>query len=109
MALLDNVVKCLTHSKAIIRKKAIVVLYKLYCQFPSALADTFDRLKDRLGDDDPAVVAVTVSVIGELSRSRASNYLPLVRVFFEMMSRSTNNWLLIKVYTDSSESINRLL
>ena len=87
----------MTHSKPIVRKKGIIALFKLYIQYPSSLAHTFGHLQERLGDDDPSVVAVAVAVICELTESRPTNYLPLARVFFEIMSRSSNNWLLIKV------------
>jgi hypothetical protein len=58
----------------------------------------FSRLKDRLEDDDPGVVSATVNVITELSRkSNPKNFLPLAPQLFELLTTSSNNWMLIKI------------
>lgn len=58
----------------------------------------FSRLRDRLEDDDPGVVSATVNVITELSRkSNPKNFLPLAPQLFELLTTSSNNWMLIKI------------
>jgi AP-3 complex subunit delta-1 len=44
------------------------------------------------------VVSATVNVITELSRkSNPQNFLPLAPVLFELLTTSSNNWMLIKI------------
>jgi AP-3 complex subunit delta-1 len=95
--LLGDVVQMLTSSRVYIRKKATLVLFKLYCMYPQGLRLTFDNLKRRLGDEAPAVACCAVNVIAELARKKPSNYLSLAPEFFGLLTGSTNNWMLIKV------------
>jgi hypothetical protein len=43
------------------------------------------------------VVSSAVNVICELARKNASNYLTLAPVLFRLLTRSNNNWMLIKI------------
>jgi len=54
----SDVVNLLTHSKAYVRKKAVLALYKVFLRFPEALRPAFPRLKDKLADDDPCNRAI---------------------------------------------------
>ena len=113
----------MTSSKPYIRKKAILVMYKIFLKFPDALRPAFPRLKDRLEDSDtgihvmnvidshvrqcrhmtylpcvrPGVQSAAVSVICELARKNPRNYLSLAPIFFKLMTNSSNNWMLIKI------------
>ncbi|KAJ9117176.1 hypothetical protein QFC20_000319 [Naganishia adeliensis] len=88
----------LTHSRAHVRKRAVLAMFKIFEQYPEALRTGFTRLRDRLADDDPGVVSATVNVITELSRkSNPRNYLPLAPQLFELLTTSSNNWMLIKI------------
>jgi AP-3 complex subunit delta-1 len=51
--LAPDVVSMLTSSRPYIRKKAVLVLYKIFLMFPDALRPSFNRLKDKLEDPDP--------------------------------------------------------
>ena len=42
----------MSSSKPYLRKKAILVMYKVFLKFPDALRPAFPRLKDRLDDAD---------------------------------------------------------
>lgn len=42
----------MSSSKPYLRKKAILVMYKIFLKFPDALRPAFPRLKDRLDDPD---------------------------------------------------------
>jgi hypothetical protein len=95
--LLGDVVTMLTSSRPYIRKKATLLLFKLYLRYPQGLRLTFDNLKRRLTDDNPSVVSCAVNVVCELARKKPSNYLSLAPDLFSLLTTSTNNWMLIKV------------
>eukprot|EP01094_Clydonella_sp_ATCC50884_P020285 TRINITY_DN4190_c0_g1_i2.p1 TRINITY_DN4190_c0_g1~~TRINITY_DN4190_c0_g1_i2.p1 ORF type:complete len:275 (+),score=107.57 TRINITY_DN4190_c0_g1_i2:99-827(+) len=86
-----------TSSRPYVRKKATLVLYKIFLRFPQALRPSFPRLKEKLEDPDPAVVSAAVNVICELARKNPKNYLPLAPIFFKLLTTSNNNWMLIKI------------
>lgn len=44
-----------------------------------------------------AVVSAAVNVICELARKNAKNYLPLAPTLYQLLTKSTNNWMLIKI------------
>lgn len=83
--------------KPYIAKKAILLLYKVFLKNPDALRAAFPRLKKKLEDPDPGVQSAAVNVICELARKNPQNYLSLSPVFFNLMTTSTNNWVLIKI------------
>ena len=60
--LLSDVVMMLTSSRPYIRKKATLVLYKLYLAYPQGLRLTFDNLKRRLTDESVRSPGVCVCV-----------------------------------------------
>ncbi|CAG8629695.1 5225_t:CDS:2, partial [Racocetra fulgida] len=51
--LCQDLVSMLSHSRPYVRKKVVLVLYKLFLKFPEALRLSFPRLKERLDDPDP--------------------------------------------------------
>jgi AP-3 complex subunit delta-1 len=51
--LCQDLVSMLNHSKPYIRKKVVLVLYKVFLKFPEGLRLSFPRLKDKLEDPDP--------------------------------------------------------
>lgn len=87
----------LASTKPYLRKKAVLLLYKVFLKFPEALRPAFPRLKEKLEDPDPGVQSAAVNVICELARKNPKNYLSLAPVFFKLMTSSTNNWMLIKI------------
>jgi AP-3 complex subunit delta-1 len=50
-----DVVSLLNSSRPYIRKKACLVLYKIFFKFPDALRPAFPRLKEKLEDPDPGI------------------------------------------------------
>lgn len=87
----------LTSTKPYLRKKGVLMLYKIFLKYPDALRPAFPRLKEKLEDPDPGVQSAAVNVICELARKNPKNYLGLAPVFFKLMTTSTNNWMLIKI------------
>ncbi|XP_033636373.1 AP-3 complex subunit delta-1-like isoform X3 [Asterias rubens] len=95
---LANDLMCLMAStRPYIRKKAVLLMYKIFLKFPEALRPAFPRLKEKLEDPDPGVQSAAVNVICELARKNPKNYLSLAPLFFKLMTSSTNNWMLIKI------------
>ncbi|XP_018015411.1 AP-3 complex subunit delta-1 isoform X2 [Hyalella azteca] len=95
--LANDVMTLLSSTKPYLRKKAVLLLYKVFLKFPEALRPAFPRLKEKLEDPDPGVQSAAVNVICELARKNPKNYLSLAPVFFKLMTSSTNNWMLIKI------------
>lgn len=95
--LVNDVVNLLSSSRPYVRKKAVLLLYKVFLKYPESLRPTFARLKEKLEDPDPGVQSSAVNVICELARKNPRNYLSLAPVFFKLMTTSSNNWMLIKI------------
>jgi AP-3 complex subunit delta-1 len=54
--LAPDIVSMLTSSRPYIRKRAVLVLYKIFLKFPDALRPSFNRLKEKLEDPDPCTL-----------------------------------------------------
>ncbi|KAK9467018.1 adaptin N terminal region-domain-containing protein [Lipomyces arxii] len=93
----EDLIKMMNHSKPYVRKKAVLVMYKIFLQFPEALRSSFPRLREKLEDPEIAVVSATVNVICELAKKHPKNYLPLAPQLFNILTTSSNNWMLIKI------------
>ena len=93
----NDVMSLLTSTKPYLRKKGVLLLYKVFLRYPEALRPAFPRLKEKLEDPDPGVQSAAVNVICELARKNPKNYLSLAPTFFKLMTSSTNNWMLIKI------------
>ncbi|XP_047122468.1 AP-3 complex subunit delta-1 isoform X2 [Hydra vulgaris] len=95
--LANDIMSMMVSSKPYIRKRAILLMYKVFLNFPDALRPSFPRLKERLEDSDTGVQCAAVNVICELARKHPKNYLALAPLFFKLMTTSSNNWMLIKI------------
>jgi AP-3 complex subunit delta len=95
--LLPELTNLTSHPQPYLRKKAILCLFKLFVKYPQALRLTFPKIQQCVQDPDPSVVSCAVNVITELSDKNPKNYLPLAPAFFELLTKSSNNWMLIKV------------
>merc|ERR1712142_316506 len=95
--LANDIMTLMTSTKPYLRKKAVLIMYKVFLKFPEALRPAFPRLKEKLEDPDPGVQSAAVNVICELARKNPKNYLSLAPLFFKLMTSSTNNWVLIKI------------
>jgi AP-3 complex subunit delta len=110
-----DLVSMLNHSRAHIRKRAVLTLFKVFQRYPDALQHSFPRLREKLEDSDPGkvvdivfnyevnviylsgVVAATVNVLCELALRKPTDYLPLAPQLFHLLTTSANNWMLIKI------------
>jgi AP-3 complex subunit delta-1 len=110
-----EIIPMLNHSRAHIRKRAILLLYKVLLKYPGAFSSGIIRLRDKLEDPDPGkygpfncmvyrilkrtpgVVAAAINVLCELARRNPEDYLTLAPSLFHLMTTSSNNWMLIKI------------
>ncbi|CAB1331422.1 unnamed protein product [Coregonus sp. 'balchen'] len=90
--LANDIMTLMSHTKPYIRKKAVLIMYKVFLKYPESLRPAFPRLKEKLEDPDPGVQSAAVNVICELARRNPKNYLSLAPLFFKLMTSSTNNW-----------------
>ncbi|XP_066595892.1 AP-3 complex subunit delta-1 isoform X2 [Prorops nasuta] len=95
--LVSDIMTLLTSTKPYLRKKAVLMMYKVFLRFPEALRPAFPRLKEKLEDPDSGVQSAAVNVVCELARKNPKNYLSLAPIFFKLMTTSSNNWMLIKI------------
>ncbi|OUM68944.1 hypothetical protein PIROE2DRAFT_3171 [Piromyces sp. E2] len=95
--LIDDLLRMMNHSQPYIRKRVVVLLYKVFLQYPEALIMAYPKLKEKLEDEHTSVVIATVSVICELATHNPRNYLPLVPQLYNILSTCSNNWLSIKI------------
>ncbi|XP_033106774.1 AP-3 complex subunit delta-1-like isoform X2 [Anneissia japonica] len=95
--LANDIMGLMASTRPYVRKKAVLLMYKIFLKFPEALRPAFPRLKEKLEDPDPGVQSAAVNVICELARKNPKNYLSLAPLFFKLMTSSTNNWMLIKI------------
>jgi AP-3 complex subunit delta len=95
--LLPEMTNLTSHPQPYVRKKALLCLFKLFVQYPQGLRLTFAKLQQCLNDPNPAVVSCAVNVVTELCDKNPKNYLHLAPAFFELLTNSSNNWMLIKV------------
>jgi AP-3 complex subunit delta len=52
MDLFSDLLPMLNHSKGYVRKKSVLVMYKIFLQYPDALRVAFPRLREKLDDED---------------------------------------------------------
>jgi AP-3 complex subunit delta len=95
--LLPELTTLTTHHQPYLRKKAILCLFKVFVKYPQGLRLTFSKLQHCLSDSNASVVSCAVNVITELSDKNPRNYLHLAPAFFDLLTQSSNNWMLIKV------------
>lgn len=54
----------MTSTKPYLRKKAVLIMYKVFLRFPEALRPAFPRLKEKLEDPDPGEWHEAPSILG---------------------------------------------
>lgn len=99
MTLLPDIFSRLSHPHVIVRKKAVVCLYRISLVYPEALKLAWPRIKERLMDDqeDVSVTTAVINVVCELGWRRPHDFLPLAPRLFELLVDGGNNWMAIKI------------
>ena len=88
---MNDCVILLNNSKTILRKKICVLFFKLFIQYPEGLTTCFERLAEKLKDENSGVVMGTVNTIFELARHNPSFVLFTVKDLYELLNTTTNN------------------
>jgi AP-4 complex subunit epsilon-1 len=81
MAVNDAVQKLLQHTHEMIRKKAVMVLFKMYKIYPQAIDGMDSKMKKALCDKDPQVMQATLNYFAEVVKKSPSDYKDLVNSF----------------------------
>lgn len=92
-----EVFRLLANRQLYARKKATLVLLKLFAKYPDAVRIAFKRLVEKMEDPDLQVVSAAVSVLCEMTIKDPRSYLPLAPEFHRLLVDSKNNWLTIKI------------
>lgn len=94
----SDIAMLLSSPRPYIRKKALLVLYRLILVYPDTLSVVGTKFRDMLGDPDPSVVCAAVTVTCELAKASPRNFLALAPVLYQLLtSPASNNWMLIKI------------
>ena len=93
-----------THSKAYVRKKTALSLFKLCEKNPNLFLAVMPKLQDLLADPDQSVQAAAVNTAAEIARRNAKLVVPLIPIVFHLLKEIKCNWILIKLLK-LSESI----
>lgn len=81
-----------------IRKKALLVVYRLIMVHPDTLPMVSARFRECLTDSDPSVICAAVTVTCELARAAPRSFLSLAPVLYQLLTnRESSNWMLIKI------------
>ena len=95
--LFPDILNLLKSKRAFVRRKAVLCLYRIYKQYPSALEESYDKLVSLLVDPDITVQNSAVSVITELAREDPLRYQNLAPTIFNLLLSVENKWILIKL------------
>lgn len=95
--LLNDCITLLNTSKADLRKKVCVLFFKIFFYNPDALAVAFERVAEKLKDENQGVVVATVNTILEISRINPQYVLFTAKDLFDLLITTKNNWLIIKL------------
>jgi hypothetical protein len=92
-----DVALLLSSPRPYIRKKTLLVLYRLIMVYPDTLHAVSSKFVSCLSDPDPGVVCAAVTVTCELVRAAPRTFLELAPVLYQLLTTSNNNWMLIKI------------
>ncbi|OAF69553.1 AP-3 complex subunit delta [Intoshia linei] len=93
----QDVLARLSSSNEIIRCRATLVVYKIFLSYPEALPQSFVRLKSLLHDPSHIVQLAAVNVMTELARYNPKSYVGLAPIFYDILIKTSSNWLSIKI------------
>ncbi|KAG9351280.1 hypothetical protein JZ751_025172 [Albula glossodonta] len=57
--LANDIMTLMSHTKPYIRKKAVLIMYKVFLKYPESLRPAFPRLKEKLEDPDPVLISLS--------------------------------------------------
>lgn len=95
--LFNDVHRLLSSTKPYLRKKAVLLMYKILTVFPDTLCEVLPKLEEKLEDPDQGVQSSVINVICELARKNPKDFIHLEGTLYKLMENSSNNWMLIKI------------
>lgn len=95
--LLTDYTSLITVSRPVLRKKVTILFFKIFLNYPESLNTAFERIVERLRDDNPGVVMGAVNTIFEVARRNPMYVLFTVRNLHDLLLTTSSNWLLIKL------------
>lgn len=95
--LFNDVNRLFSSTKPYLRKKAVLLMYKILTVFPDTLTEVLPKLEEKLEDPDQGVQSSVINVICELARKDPEHFLSLEGTLYKLMENSSNNWMLIKI------------
>lgn len=95
--LFNDVNRLFASTKPYLRKKAVLLMYKIISVFPETLPEILPKLEEKLEDPDQGVQSSVINVICELARKNPGDFLSLEGTLYKLMENSSNNWMLIKI------------
>lgn len=95
--LFNDVHKLLSSTKPYLRRKAILLMFKIVSVFPETIGEVLPKLEEKLEDPDQGVQSSVINVICELARKNPNTFVHLEGTLYKLMENSSNNWTLIKI------------
>lgn len=95
--LFNDVHRLLSSTKPYLRKKAVLLMFKILTVFPDTLSEVLPKLEEKLEDPDQGVQSSVINVICELARKNPKDFIHLEGTLYKLMENSSNNWMLIKI------------
>ncbi|KAL4660713.1 AP-4 complex subunit epsilon-1 [Arapaima gigas] len=86
-AVLPLVEDKLTHCKEIIRRKAVLALYKFYLIAPNQVQHIHDKFRRALCDKDPGVMTASLHIYLQLVKERPESYRDLTESFVTILKQ----------------------
>lgn len=86
-AVLPLVEDKLQHSKEIIRRKAVLALYKFYLIAPNQVQHIHDKFRKALCDKDPDVMAASLHIYGQMIKENPDGYKDLTESFVTILKQ----------------------
>ncbi|XP_043933392.1 AP-4 complex subunit epsilon-1 isoform X2 [Protopterus annectens] len=77
----------LQHSKEIIRRKAVLALYKFYLIAPNQVQHIHDKFQKALCDRDAGVMAASLHIYHQMIKQNPSGYKDLTRSFVDILKQ----------------------
>jgi AP-4 complex subunit epsilon-1 len=87
MAVHEAVQKLLTHTHEMIRKKAVMVILKMYKLQPTVIDQMDLKMKKALCDKDPSVMSATLNYFSEQVKMRGADFKDLVNSFVVILKQ----------------------
>ncbi len=65
----SEIIQQMTSTKPYLRKKSVLIMYKVFLKFPEALRPAFPRLKEKLEDPDPGTSYFSGNITAKSERN----------------------------------------